>query len=82
MPSDLDREWVRVRVVATKTHITVPREAFDSSTMVELKQDPLDRNGNPRGPKYPNQPLSSATPDNGGEATQAENTQATERGQK
>lgn len=66
-------DWVRVRIKETGAHITIHRDAFDSSLFVELKQDPLDRNGNPRDPKYPTKPSESSA-DDGGEAAPTANT--------
>lgn len=60
-------EWLRVRVKPTKAHISIHRDAFDPELHVELKQDALDRNGNARDPKYPNEPAQSSG-DSAGEA--------------
>ena len=57
-----DPQFVRVRVKATKAHITIAARAFDEHLHALLKQNPLDRNGNPRPPKYP-VPSDEASPD-------------------
>lgn len=57
-----DPTFIRVRVKATKAHITISATAFDEQLFVRLKQDPLDRNGRPRPAKYPQVPSSPASP--------------------
>lgn len=57
-----DPQFIRVRVKATRAHISIAARAFDERLHVMLKQDALDRNGHPRPPKYP-VPSDEASPD-------------------